>query len=80
VPKSIKPALLYRGILMLVSLRGYFFCLRKEKINNCEIDKEQKNYLSLFIKGFLLNVINIGVLGFWMAVIISAGPNGKWKT
>jgi threonine/homoserine/homoserine lactone efflux protein len=28
----------------------------------------------LFIKGFLLNVINIGVLGFWLAVIISVGP------
>ena len=28
----------------------------------------------MFVKGFLLNVINIGVLGFWLAVIISVGP------
>tara|TARA_R110002094_G_scaffold140363_1_gene131354 strand:- start:226 stop:663 length:438 start_codon:yes stop_codon:yes gene_type:complete len=54
-----------------------FLNLRKEKkINTNEIDKEiiKKNYFSLFVKGFLLNVINIGVLGFWMAVIISVGP------
>jgi hypothetical protein len=48
--------------------------LRKEKKINIEIDKEIiKNYLSLFIKGFLLNVINI-VYWIWMAVIISVGP------
>jgi threonine/homoserine/homoserine lactone efflux protein len=30
--------------------------------------------LGLFIKGFFLNIINIGVLGFWLAIIISVGP------
>ncbi|HQE33166.1 MAG TPA: LysE family transporter, partial [Flavobacterium alvei] len=34
----------------------------------------KKDYLGLFIKGFFLNIINIGVLGFWLAVIISVGP------
>jgi hypothetical protein len=45
-----------------------FISLRKEKIDTKEIDKEiiRKNYLSLFIKGFFLNIINIGVLGFWL--------------
>jgi threonine/homoserine/homoserine lactone efflux protein len=73
-----KPALfIFGGILMLAYGVISFLSLRKEKkINTVEIDKEiiKKNYLSLFIKGFLLNVINIGVLGFWMAVIISVGP------
>jgi threonine/homoserine/homoserine lactone efflux protein len=73
-----KPALfIFGGILMLAYGIISFLNLRKEKkINTIEIDKEiiKKNYLSLFIKGFLLNVINIGVLGFWMAVIISVGP------
>jgi len=32
------------------------------------------NYIALFIKGFLLNFINIGVLGFWLTVIITVGP------
>jgi threonine/homoserine/homoserine lactone efflux protein len=73
-----KPALfIFGGILMLAYGVISFLNLRKEKkINTVEIDKEiiKKNYFSLFIKGFLLNVINIGVLGFWMAVIISVGP------
>ena len=33
------------------------------------------NYLSLFAKGFLLNFINIGVLVFWLGVIIIVGPS-----
>lgn len=32
----------------------------------------KKNYLELFFKGFLLNFINIGVLGGWIAAIILA--------
>lgn len=32
------------------------------------------NYFALFFKGFLLNFINIGVLGFWLTVIITIGP------
>lgn len=73
-----KPALfIFGGIIMLAYGLISFLSLRKEKkINTNEIDKEiiKKNYFSLFVKGFLLNVINIGVLGFWMAVIISVGP------
>lgn len=73
-----KPALfIFGGILMFAYGVISFLSLRKEKkINTNDIDKEiiKKNYISLFVKGFLLNVINIGVLGFWMAVIISVGP------
>jgi len=32
------------------------------------------DYIEIGIKGFLLNFINIGVLGFWLAVIIIFGP------
>jgi len=34
----------------------------------------KKNYLGLFFKGFILNFINIGVLAFWMGIIIIFGP------
>lgn len=34
----------------------------------------KNNYLALFFKGFLLNFINIGVLGFWLTIIITIGP------
>ena len=73
-----KPALfIFGGILMLAYGVISFISLRKEKkVNTAEIDREiiKKNYFSLFAKGFFLNVINIGVLGFWLAVIISVGP------
>jgi threonine/homoserine/homoserine lactone efflux protein len=39
-----------------------------------EIIKYKTDYLMLFIKGFLLNFINIGVLVFWLGVIIIIGP------
>ena len=41
----------------------------KTKINS------NKGYLGLFIKGFLLNFINIGVLVFWLGIIIVVGPS-----
>ena len=37
--------------------------------------KVSKGYFGLFIKGFLLNFINIGVLVFWLGIIIVVGPN-----
>ncbi|EJL62926.1 LysE family translocator [Flavobacterium sp. CF136] len=73
-----KPALfIFGGIIMLAYGIISFVKLKKEeKINDEEIDRDiiKRNYGSLFIKGFLLNIINIGVLGFWLAVIISVGP------
>jgi threonine/homoserine/homoserine lactone efflux protein len=64
------------GIISFISLR------KEKKVDTKEIDKEiiRKNYLSLFIKGFFLNIINIGVLGFWLAIIISIGPKLDMQT
>lgn len=36
---------------------------------------EKTNYVKLFFKGFLLNFINVGVLAFWLGMIIVLGPN-----
>ncbi|MRX39277.1 LysE family translocator [Flavobacterium sp. LC2016-23] len=73
-----KPALfIFGGIIMLAyGIISFVKLKNEEKINDEEIDRDiiKRNYGSLFIKGFLLNVINIGVLGFWLAVIISVGP------
>jgi threonine/homoserine/homoserine lactone efflux protein len=33
-----------------------------------------KNYVGYFIKGFALNFINIGVLGFWLGILLTFGP------
>lgn len=79
-----KPALfIFGGILMLVYGIISFLQLKKEeKVNTDIIDREiiKKNYGSLFIKGFFLNIINIGVLGFWLAIIISVGPKLEMQT
>jgi threonine/homoserine/homoserine lactone efflux protein len=79
-----KPALfIFGGILMLAYGIISFLQLKKEeKVNTDLIDKEiiKKNYGSLFVKGFFLNIINIGVLGFWLAIIISVGPKLEMQT
>lgn len=79
-----KPALfIFGGILMLAYGIISFISLRKEKkidINKIDNEIKKKNYFSLFVKGFFLNIINIGVLGFWLAIIISIGPKLDMKT
>ena len=68
---------MFGGILMLAYGVISYIALRKEKkVDTKVIDNEiiRKNYTGLFIKGFFLNIINIGVLGFWLAIIISIGP------
>ncbi len=36
---------------------------------------EKTNYIKLFFKGFLLNFINVGVLAFWLGMIVVVGSN-----
>lgn len=86
--QSIKddPALfIFGGLVMLTYGIISFVNNRKEarKIKIDEIDPKElakTNYLSLFIKGFFLNFINIGVLGFWLAILITIGPQLELKT
>ena len=80
------PALfIFGGLVMLTYGIISFINNRKEakKIKLDEIDPTElakTNYLSLFIKGFFLNFINIGVLGFWLAILITIGPQLELKT
>ncbi|WP_338409018.1 LysE family transporter [uncultured Flavobacterium sp.] len=78
------PTLFFIGGLIMI---GYglisFIFLKKNFKEKEEIDKDniqKNNYFSLFFKGFLLNFINIGVLGFWLMLIISFGPQMEMKT
>ncbi|MDD5152342.1 MAG: LysE family transporter [Flavobacterium sp.] len=68
---------MFGGILMAAyGVISYIGLHKEKKIDTHKIDNEiiRKDYFGLFIKGFFLNIINIGVLGFWLAVIISVGP------
>ena len=86
--QSIKddPALfIFGGLVMLTYGIISFINNRKEakKIKLDEIDPKElakTNYVSLFVKGFFLNFINIGVLGFWLAILITIGPQLELKT
>lgn len=85
--QSIKddPALfIFGGIIMFTYGLITYLKLRKAH-KNIDPDEEvvemiKKDYFSLFIKGFLLNFINIGVLGFWLAIIIAFGPKLDMET
>lgn len=74
-----EPALfIFGGIIMLVYGIISFLKIRKtareDLVDEASRDIIRKDYFSLFAKGFLLNFINIGVLGFWLAIIITWGP------
>ncbi len=64
------------GIVSYVALKKKF----NEKLEEEEEDISKNNYLGLFFKGFFLNIINIGILGFWMMVIITQGPQLEMKS
>jgi threonine/homoserine/homoserine lactone efflux protein len=69
-------------IMMAYGFVSFLGTKKEKKMNTKTIDNEiiKKNYLGLFFKGFFLNIINIGVLGFWLAVIISVGPKLEMET
>lgn len=78
---------IFGGVVMMTyGVATYFKQKRDYEKNIIEvIDKDdlaiqKNNYLGLFIKGFILNFINIGILGFWMGVIIVFGPQLDMET
>jgi len=79
------PALFIFGGMILATYGLMSFLQTKKTIQTederPEIRKLSKSdYFGLFAKGFLLNFINIGVLGFWLGVIIVFGPKMEMET
>ena len=72
------PALFVFGGVILTTYGVMSFIKLKKALpqeEQPEIRKLSKSdYLGLAVKGFLLNFINIGVLGFWLGLIIVFGP------
>ncbi|MDG1013573.1 MAG: LysE family transporter [Flavobacteriaceae bacterium] len=61
-------------------LAVYGLIILVKKINEKELQNEinitaKVNYLQLLVKGFLLNFINIGVLVFWLGIVVVIGPS-----
>ena len=72
------PRLFFTGGILLFFYGLITFI--KEKKRKIVLDPklvivEKTNLLGLFIKGFLLNFINIGVLGFWLALVVVISAN-----
>ncbi|NVK52042.1 MAG: LysE family transporter [Flavobacteriaceae bacterium] len=72
------PRLFFIGglILIIYGLITYFDKSNKKEVESTPlIDIDVKNnYVKLLFKGFFLNFINIGVLGFWLGLIVVIGP------
>ena len=63
------------GILFIYGLFT-FYKRRKSIITEQDlVIVEKHNYINLFLKGFFLNFINIGVLAFWLGMIVVISPN-----
>ncbi|MFK5891362.1 MAG: LysE family transporter [Flavobacteriaceae bacterium] len=73
-----EPSLFVFGGLIL-TVYGLISLLKKKEqidIEDVNLKVVKKNiYLKLILKGFFLNFINIGVLAFWIGMVVVIGPN-----
>lgn len=72
------PRLFYIGglILLVYGIITYLDKSQKTTIQDeTLVLPEKTNYFKLFLKGFFLNFINIGVLAFWLGMIVVVGSN-----
>ena len=74
---------LFGGILMLTYGIISFVKLQKATKNfdeNEVLEPIINNYWNLYIKGFFLNFINVGVLLYWFLILITIGPKLQLET
>jgi threonine/homoserine/homoserine lactone efflux protein len=72
------PRLFYIGglILLVYGIITYLDKSQKRVIQDeTLVLPEKTNYIKLLVQGFLLNFINVGVLAFWLGMIVVVGPN-----
>jgi threonine/homoserine/homoserine lactone efflux protein len=74
------PRLFFIGglVLIIYGLITYFDKENKKEAiasaKSIEVPIVKNNYLKLFLKGYFLNFINIGVLAFWLGTVLVIGP------
>jgi threonine/homoserine/homoserine lactone efflux protein len=68
----------FGGLIMLLYGVISYLGTRRKKPENIEVIKflvdDKVPVYKLVLKGFLLNFMNIGVLGFWLGILINIGP------
>jgi len=76
------PRLFYIGgaILFVYGLITFLDKEEKEILQEDHLQNIQENkYIKLIIKGFFLNFINVGVLAFWLGMLVVIGPTLDMK-
>ncbi|WP_299062999.1 LysE family transporter [uncultured Polaribacter sp.] len=76
------PRLFFIGGLVLIIYGLITYFDRQNKKEALEDTKTlevpiKNNYLKLFVKGYFLNFINVGVLAFWLGTVLVIGPTLK---
>ncbi len=62
----------YRITALIICIYGVFMMVSKTKMRITNEDRLiSQNYFKTFINGFLLNLLNVGVLLFWLVTVIS---------
>ena len=79
-----EPALFIFGGLIMITY-GLISIIKFKKVKDANEDEEIKkllktDYRSLYFKGFFLNIINVGVFGFWLLIFLTFGPFLELKT
>ncbi len=68
-------------VLIIYGLITYFDRENKkeaiESAKQIDVPIVKNNYIKLFLKGYFLNFINVGVLAFWLGTILVIGPSLK---
>lgn len=65
---------LFGGIIMAIYGVISYYGTFKKSTNTATIIVEDTPIYKDILKGFLLNFMNIGVLGFWLGILINVGP------
>ncbi|MEN8138056.1 MAG: LysE family transporter [Bacteroidota bacterium] len=65
------------AVIFVYGLRSV---VKKDHIEYENVSEKKSDYFGLILKGFFLNVINIGVLIFWLGSMVIAGHKMKFDT
>lgn len=82
--ESIKddPRMFYLGgaVLFIYGLITFIKEKRRKLVASELMIEEKSSLVGLFLKGFLLNFINVGVLAFWLALVLVISTNVGMNT